>query len=78
MVVKFEKGRKVTIKPVDNKPLSPRDSTLEQYTGQSGIVADYYWIKLRGGQAVYLYKVLMETDQKELVLHEDELEICLE
>ena len=74
MVVKFEKGQRVKIRPAGDKHLSPRDSTLEPYAGQSGRVTDYYWVTLRGGQAVYLYNVLMETDRKELVLHEDELE----
>ena len=74
MAPKYEKGQKVIITPVKNQQLSPRDSDIEAYAGQSGQVIDYYWVSMgRGAAAFYLYKVQTETDNKEIVLHEDEL-----
>ena len=76
MAPKFKKGQKVIIKPVSNQRLSPRDTDLEQYTDQIGEVADYYWISLsQGANVVYLYTVRIGTGYKEIVLHEDELEM---
>ena len=77
MAPKFNKGQKVIIKPVSNQQLSPRDTDIEQYTGQIGEVTDYYWVSLsQGTNVVYLYTVRIGADQKEIALHEDELEMC--
>jgi ribosomal protein L21E len=74
MAAKYDIGQKVIIKPPSNR-LSPRDSALRRYLGQSGEVMNYYWISLgRGANAFYIYTVRVEDDQKEVVLHEDELE----
>lgn len=79
MASKYQIGQKVVITPVKTQQLSPRDAALEPYAGQIGKVADYYWISLgSGGGVVYIYTVLMEADQKELVVHEDELEAVIE
>jgi hypothetical protein len=79
MAPKYRIGQKVVITPVKTQQLSPRDAALEPYGGQIGKVADYYWISLgSGGGVFYIYTVLMETDQKELVVHEDELEAVIE
>ena len=51
-----------------------RDSDIERYAGQSGEVTDYYWISLNRGEVFYMYTVQIEASDKELVLHEDELE----
>lgn len=77
MAPKYEIGQKVIITPVTNQHLSSRDSDLEPYAGQIGKVTDYYWIsKERGAEVFYIYTVLTETDNKEIVLHEDELKVC--
>jgi hypothetical protein len=79
MAPKYQIGQKVIITPVKTQQLSPRDAALEPYAGQIGKVADYYWISLgSGGGVFYIYTVLMEADQKELVVHEDELEAVIE
>lgn len=79
MNAKYQIGQKVVITPVRTQQLSPRDAALEPYAGQIGKVADYYWISLGSGAGVfYIYTVLMEADQKELVVHEDELETVIE
>ncbi len=74
MTPKYEIGQKVIITPVNKQHLSPRDSDIGKYTGQSGIVTDYYWITLdRGTKVFYIYTVQVGTGHKEIVLHEDEL-----
>lgn len=77
MAVKFAKGQKVVIKPLGDGNFTPRDASIEPYIGRNGQITDYYSIVLRDGKAVYLYTVLMDNDRKELVLHEDELEISI-
>jgi len=75
MAAKYAIGQKVIIRPVSNQHLSPRDSDLKQYAGQSGEVADYYWVTSdRGARVFYIYTVQIGTSHKEVVLHEDELE----
>ena len=77
MSARFEKGQKVVVRTVKKKKhLSPRDSSLEPYEGQIGTVDNYYWITLSRGNTVYLYTVRTGSDQKEIVLHEDELHAC--
>ena len=79
MTPKYQIGQKVIITPVKTQQLSPRDAALEPYAGQIGKVTDYYWISPdRGAGVFYIYAVLMEADQKELVVHEDELEMLIE
>lgn len=73
MAPKYEIGQKVIIAPVKNQKLSPRDSDIESYAGQIGEVIDYYWISPNTGEMFYIYTVRMDTDRKEVVLHEDEL-----
>ena len=79
MPSKYKKGQKVIIKTVGNQQSSLRDSTLEQYSGRVGKVADYYWITLGMGKEVfYIYTVKMDNDHEEIVVHEDEMETYLE
>lgn len=73
MTQKFEIGQKVVITPIRNQHLSPRDSDLEPYAGRIGEIADVYWISSIRDEVFYLYNVRMETDGKEVVIHEDEL-----
>ncbi len=72
---KYEIGQRVIITPAD---LSHRDSDIEPYVGQSGKVTDYYWINPSGSEVFYLYTVQVRAGHKEIVLHEDELEACIE
>jgi hypothetical protein len=76
MSARFAKGQKVVVRKVKKKYLSPRDSALEPYVGQIGTVDNYYCITLNRGNTVYLYTIRIGTDQKEIVLHEDELDVC--
>ena len=74
MAPKYKIGQKVVIRPVMSQHLSPRDSDIEQYIGQTGKVADYYYVSLGGGaKAFYIYTVQIGTGKKEVVLHEDEI-----
>ncbi len=75
MKPKFVVGQKVIITPVAKTPLSPRDSQLEQFIGQSGEVSDYYWVSFdRGTKAFYIYSIRVGSTEDEIVLHEDELQ----
>ena len=73
MAARFEKGQKVVVRNIKKKNISLRDSTLEPYAGQIGTVDNYYWMTLGRGNTVHLYTVKLDTNQKEVVLHEDEL-----
>ena len=79
MEAKYQIGQKVTITPVKARALSPRDATLEPYAGEVGKVTDYYWVSPSNGkETFFIYTVRMETDQKEVVVHEDEVALCIE
>ena len=66
---KYEPGQRVIITPVKSQRLSP----LEPYAGQSGTIVEYYLLK-RGTEVFYIYNVRIGDGEKEVVLHEDELE----
>ena len=72
MAPKYEIGQKVTIRPVKPQHLTPRDVDIEGYAGRSGEITDYYWITLSTGEVVYIYTV--GVGDKDIVLHEDEME----
>ena len=74
MAPKYEIGQEVIVTPVKNQQLSPRDSDIEAYAGRSGKVTDYYWISTGSGEAFYIYTVRLEADDKDIVLHEDEMQ----
>ncbi len=76
MTPKYEIGQKVIITPVENQRLSPRGADLGEYAGQSGQVIDHYWIST-GADSFYIYTVKTETDNREIVLHEDEIQVYL-
>ena len=73
MEPKYKIGQKVIINAVKNQSSSARESDIKQYAGQSGIVADYYWIRPSAGGVFYVYTVKIGNSQKEIVLHEDEM-----
>ncbi|MFC2013473.1 hypothetical protein ACFLU8_01095 [Chloroflexota bacterium] len=74
MAPRFEKGQKVIIVPVKNHGSLARHSDLESYSGQTGEVADFYWVNigLDVPKAFYVYTVRIEDN--DIVVHEDELE----
>jgi len=73
MESKYKIGQRVIATPVKNQTLSIRDSGIERYTGQSGIVTDYYWVRPNAGQVFFIYTVEMEEGKERIVLYEDEL-----
>ncbi len=78
MVPRYEIGQKVVVAPAKNQRLSPRDSDMEAYAGQSGTVTDYYGISSNKGEVFYVYTVQITSGKKEVVLHEDELAVHIE
>ena len=74
MSAKYEVGQKIRIRPMDTQQLSPRDSDIELYAGQIGEVTDYYWMSPRVSEIFYIYTIRVESHNKEIVLHEDEIE----
>ena len=74
MESKYKIGQRVIAKPVKSQALSARDSDVEQYVGQSGIVTDYYWIRPDAGEVFFIYTVKMGDGQEEIVLYEDEIQ----
>ena len=73
MEPKYTIGQRVIAKVIKNQALSVRDSGVEQYAGQSGIVTDYYWIRPDAGEVFFIYTVKMGDGQEEIVLYEDEM-----
>ena len=74
MEPKYNKGQKVIVKPVKGRSQSTRDSDIGRYAGQRGTVTDYYWLSPSMTDVFYIYTVQFGTGQKEIVLHEDEIE----
>ena len=79
MAPKYNIGQNVIITPVKGQHLSTRDCDIGPYAGKTGEVIDYYWIGLGMRTAVfYIYVVRVEDSDKEIVLHEDELQPYIE
>jgi len=74
MEPRYRIGQKVMVKPVKDLSSSARDSDIEQYAGQIGIVIDYYWLRPSAAEVFYIYTVKIGDDEKEVALHEDEME----
>ena len=70
----YKLGQEVIIKLVKNQTLSARESDIGQYVGQCGIVTDFYWIQPNTGEVFYVYTVKIRDSDKEIVLHEDEMQ----
>jgi hypothetical protein len=72
---RYSKGQKVIIKPVNEKGLTARESSVNEYSGQVGEISNFYWINPRNEQIFYIYKVKVgKNTKKEIVVYEDELE----
>ena len=75
MAAKYLIGQKVRIKAVGGEPAaSPRDCAIDTYAGQTGEIKNYYWISPRTGEVFYIYMVRIGTGDKEIALHEDEID----
>jgi hypothetical protein len=77
---RFAKGQKVIIKPVKESGMTQRETSVNEYAGQVGEVANFYWISPRSEQIFYIYKVKVGKEKeakKEIVVYEDELEPVL-
>ena len=66
-------GQEVIITPVKGQ-VSSRDSDLAPYAGKTGMITNYYSMSPAKGEVFYIYTVQIGEDDKEIVLHEDELE----
>ena len=75
---RYVKGQKVIIKPVNEKGITQRESSVNEYAGQVGEISNFYWISPRYEQIFYIYKVMVgKENKKEVVVYEDELEPVL-
>jgi hypothetical protein len=74
---RYVKGQRVIIKPVNEKGVTKREYNVNEYAGQVGEIANFYWISPRTGQIFYIYNVRVGKERKEVVVYEDELEPCL-
>jgi ribosomal protein L21E len=74
---KYKLGQQVIItRPGDSPSISMRDCTLEPYLGHTGRVTKCYWIGPRTGEVFFVYVVSVKINgkEKEIILHEDEIE----
>lgn len=73
---RFAKGQKVVIKPVNENGLTQRESSVNEFSGQTGEITNFYWISPRIEQIFYIYKVKIgkENNKQEIVVYEDELQ----
>ena len=75
MAPRYQVGQRVIIRPVGGQIPSPRDAGLEPYAGKVGQITNYYSINKAKNEIFYLYTVRLEPEHKEVVLHEDELDV---
>ncbi len=75
---KYKIGQQVVVaKPADISVTSMRDCTLEPYVGRTGRVTKCYWIGPRASELffVYVVAIMVNGREKEIILHEDEIEM---
>jgi hypothetical protein len=51
---RFAKGQKVIIRPVGQGGITERENSVNEYSGQTGEVVNYYWISPRLEQIFYI------------------------
>jgi hypothetical protein len=79
MAPRYNRGQRVVVMPVKNDSLSTRDSVIEAYVGKDGLITDYYWINSpTSRQSIYVYTVKIKEDNREIVVHEDEIKSFVE
>jgi hypothetical protein len=71
---RYQVRQKVVIRPSASQSPDPRGSTLDKYAGQVGTIIDYYWVSTHLSGIFYIYSVKVGPDNKEIVVHEDEIE----
>ena len=74
---KYVIGQRVKIQPVSEQGITTRENEINEFAGQIGQVADFYWISPRTGEIFYIYNVRIGSKRKEVVVYEDELEPAL-
>ena len=74
MKPKYDIGQKVIVKKLESQSSNVRDSEISQYANHTGIVTNYYFIRPNWGEVFYVYTVNIGEGQKDLVLHEDEID----
>ncbi len=78
MTAKYKIGQEVIITPVGAAGgFSLRDSDIAQYAGQRAEITDLYSISPREGEIFYIYAVRIEIISKNVVLHEDEMQMTM-
>jgi len=78
MAPRFQIGQKVSISP-SSVDVTAREAELQSLAGFTGEIKDFYWLEMdRGVNLFYVYTVRVEQGNRELVLHEDELEPALD
>ena len=79
MAPRYNRGQRVVVMPVKNDSLTTRDSVIEAYVGKDGLITDYYWINSpTSKQNIYVYTVKIKEDNREIVVHEDEIKNFVE
>ncbi len=75
---KYNVGQQVIIAPPGSQALSPRGAELESCVGQVGQITDFHWISTDLGRNIfYLYTVQTTSEERPVVLHEDELKAAV-
>ena len=75
MEPEYQIGQKVIVKRFETKLPSAGDADIGQYESQSGTVTNYYGISPNRGEVFFIYTVKVGANQKEIVLHEDEMKL---
>ncbi len=77
---RYAKGQKVIIRPIGQGGTTQRENSVNEFAGQVGEIAGYYWISPRLEQIFYIYKVRVGKEKEakqEIVVYEDELQPAL-
>ena len=73
MEPKYKIEQQVTVRKRKSNSSALRDAEISQYANETGIVTNYYSIRLNWGKVFYIYTVQIGGGQKDIVLHEDEI-----
>jgi hypothetical protein len=74
---RFIKGQKVIIKPVNEKGITRREYSVNEYAGKVGEIANFYYMTPPTGRTFFIYNVRVGRELKEITVYEDELEPVL-
>ncbi len=73
MEPKYKIGQKVTVRKLKSTSPALKDAEISQYANETGIVTNYYFMSPNWGKVFYIYTIQIGEDQKDIVLHEDEI-----